>query len=398
MTLSNILDPFQAIGLSGLLDILFMSVLIYTLIVWSKRTKAASVLTGILIVAGVYLIARQFNLSLTAAIFEQFFAIILIALIIIFQEELRYFFERIATWSFKRTFLGKEDTRLDREEVEVLVRTLNDLAREKIGALVVIRGRDLIIRHLQGGEDCNGRLSESLLRSLFDTHSKGHDGAVVIEGNLVTQFSVHLPLSKNLKKLGEGGTRHAAALGLSERCDALCLVVSEERGTISVASNGEIRIVRDTDHLTRLLRSFYHTISPKGQTKAWEDHIKKNWRDKLVSLALAGALWFVLVDGSKTAYRTLSIPISYGDLPETWTVESITPEEVSVTFRGVRRAFYFVRTNDIEVNVPLRLETGTQRFRLGPGRMVFPKNLVLETVEPNFVEIDVKEVPEATTN
>lgn len=398
MTLSNILAPFQAIGLSGLLDILFMTVLIYTLIVWSKRTKAASVLTGILIVAGVYLIARQFNLSLTAAIFEQFFAIILIALIIIFQEELRYFFERIATWSFKRTFLGKGDTRLDREEVEVLVRTLNDLAREKIGALVVIRGRDLIIRHLQGGDDCNGKLSESLLRSLFDTHSKGHDGAVVIEGNLVTQFSVHLPLSKNLKKLGEGGTRHAAALGLSERCDALCLVVSEERGTISVASNGEIRIVRDTDHLTRLLKSFYHTISPKGQSKAWEDHIKKNWRDKLVSLALAGALWFVLVDGSKTAYRTLSIPISYGDLPETLEVESITPEEVSVTFRSVRRAFYFVRTNDIEVNVPLRLEAGTQRFRLGPGRMNFPKNLVLETVEPNFVEIGVKEVPEDSEN
>lgn len=398
MTFQSFLSFLQTIGLSGLLDILFMTVLIYTLIVWSKRTRAASVLTGILIVAGIYLISRQFNLSLTAAIFEQFFAIILIALVIIFQEELRYFFERIATWSFKRTFLGKEETRLDREEVEVLVRTLNDLAREKIGALVVIRGRDLIIRHLQGGEECNGRLTESLLRSLFDTHSKGHDGAVVIEGNLVTQFSVHLPLSKNLKKLGEGGTRHAAALGLSERCDALCLVVSEERGTISVASNGEIRIVRDTDHLTRLLRSFYHTISPKGQSKAWDDHIKKNWRDKLVALALSGALWFVLVDGSKTAYRTVSIPIEYGDLPETWAVEEISPPEVSITFRGARRSFYFMRKNDININVPLRLESGSQRFRIGPGQMDFPKNLVLETIEPSLVEINVQEVVEVPEN
>ncbi|MDG2167716.1 MAG: diadenylate cyclase [Opitutales bacterium] len=394
MTIQSFISPLQTIGLSGLLDILFMAVLIYTLIVWSKRTKAASVLTGILIVAGVYLLARQFNLSLTAAIFEKFFAIILIALVVIFQEDLRYFFERVATWSFSRTFLRKEDSQLDREEVETLARTLHDLARERVGALVVIRGRDLIVRHLQGGQECNGKLSEGLLRSIFDTHSQGHDGAVVIEGHLVSQFSVHLPLSKNLKKLGEGGTRHAAALGLSERCDALCLVVSEERGTISVASNGEIRIVRDADHLTRLLRSFYHTVNPQSQSRTLDDHIKKNWRDKLVALALAGALWFVLVNGSKTAYRTLSIPVTYGDLPETWKVEEITPEEVSVTFRGVRRSFYFVKKNDIELNLPLRLESGTQRFRLGPGQMAFPKNLVLETIEPNLIEIKVKEVAE----
>jgi len=398
MTIQSFISPLQTIGLSGLLDILFMAVLIYTLIVWSKRTKAASVLTGILMVAGVYLLARQFNLSLTAAIFEKFFAIILIALVVIFQEDLRYFFERVATWSFSRTFLRKEDSRLDREEVETLARTLHDLARERVGALVVIRGRDLIVRHLQGGQECNGRLSESLLHSIFDTHSMGHDGAVVIEGHLVSQFSVHLPLSKNLKKLGEGGTRHAAALGLSERCDALCLVVSEERGTISVASNGEIRIVRDVDHLTRLLRSFYHTVNPQSQSKTLDDHIKKNWRDKLVALALAGALWFVLVNGSKTAYRTLSIPVTYGDLPEAWEVEEITPEEVSVTFRGVRRSFYFVKKNDIELNLPLRLESGTQRFRLGPSQMAFPKNLVLETIEPNLIEIKVKEVIEAAEN
>ena len=188
-----------------------MTLLIYTLIVWSKRTRAASVLTGILIVAGIYLLARQFNLNLTAAIFEQFFAIILIALVIIFQEELRYFFERIATWSFNRKLLGKQVSRFNREEVEVLVRTLVDLAREKTGALVVIRGRDLIVRHLQGGQECDGILSESLLKSIFDAHSIGHDGAVVIEGNKIAQFSVQLPLSKNLKKSRE--RRNQTCLG-----------------------------------------------------------------------------------------------------------------------------------------------------------------------------------------
>ncbi len=386
---NQFLSYFQEIGLSGLLDILFMTLLIYTLIIWSRRTRAASVLTGIIIVAGIYLLARQFNLNLTAAIFEQFFAVILIALVVIFQQELRYFFERIATWSLNRGLLGKEPARLNREEVEVLVRTLTDLAREKTGALIVVRGRDLLMRHLSGGQECNARLSESLLKSIFDAHSIGHDGAVVIEGNQISEFSVQLPLSKNLKKLGTGGTRHAAALGLSELCDCLCLVVSEERGTMSVASNGEIRLVRDADHLTRLLKSFYHTLDPIKDSNLWQNYFKKNWRDKVVSLTLSVALWFVLVNGSKTAYRTLSIPVTYGDMPAAWEVGTIAPEEVAVTFRGVRRSFYFVRKNDIEINVPLKLEAGTQRIRLGPGQMTFPKNLLLETIEPSVVEIEV---------
>lgn len=389
--MTRLFNFFQEIGLSGLLDIVLMTLLIYTLVLWSKRTRAASVLSGILIVAGIYLLARQFNLNLTAAIFEQFFAVILIAMVVIFQQELRYFFERIATWSFDGKLLGKQATRLNREEVEVLARTLADLAREKIGALVVVRGRDLIMRHLHGGQDCNGKLSESLLKSIFDTHSIGHDGAVIIEGNTITQFSTQLPLSKNLKKVGQGGTRHAAALGLSENCDSLCLVVSEERGTISVASNGEIRLVRDTEHLIRLLNSFYHTVNPKRESNVWDNYFKKNWKDKLVALALSIALWFVLVNGSKTAYHTFSIPITYGDIPSQWEVEKITPEEAAVTFRGIRRSFYFVRQSDIEISVPLRMEAGVQRFRLGPGQMSFPKNLLLESIEPTVVEIRISE-------
>lgn len=385
----RILAPFQEIGFSGFLDILFMTLLIYTLLVWSKRTRAAFVLTGILIVAGIYLLARQFNLNLTAAIFEQFFAVILVALVVIFQGELRYFFERIAVWSFNRRLLGKETVRLTREEVQILVKTISDLSREKVGALIVIRGKDMMVRHMEGGQECNGKLSEALLKSIFDSNSMGHDGAVIIEDNKVAQFSVQLPLTKNTKKVGKGGTRHSAALGLSELCDALCLVVSEERGTISVARNGEIKVVRNEETLAKDLEDYYHTMDPKLEARAWENYLKRNWRDKLIALTLSVALWFVLVNGSKTAYRTLSVPVTYTSIPEEWQVEEIRPTEVEVTFRGVRRSFYFVRKNDIEISVPLKLLAGTQRVRLSPRQMTFPKNLLLETIEPNQIEIVV---------
>lgn len=386
------LAPFQEIGFSGFLDILVMTLLIYTLLVWSKRTRAAFVLTGILIVAGIYLLARQFNLNLTAAIFEQFFAVILVALVVIFQGELRYFFERIAVWSFNRRLLGKETVRLTRDEVQILAKTVSDLSREKVGALIVIRGKDMIVRHLEGGQECNGKLSEPLLKSLFDVHSMGHDGAVIISENKVAQFSVQLPLSKNTSRVAKGGTRHSAALGLSELCDALCIVVSEERGTISVARNGELKSVRSAEKLALQLEEFYHAMDPKLEAKLWENYLKRNWRDKLIALSLSVALWFVLVNGSKTAYRTLSVPVTYTSIPEEWQVEEIRPTEVEVTFRGVRRSFYFVRKSDIEISVPLKLLAGTQRVRLSPRQMTFPKNLLLETIEPNQVEIVVSEV------
>ena len=394
--LQSLLLPFKEIGFSGFLDIIFMTLLIYTLLVWSKRTRAAFVLTGILIVAGVYLLARQFSLNLTAAIFEQFFAVILIALVVIFQGELRYFFERIAVWSLNRRILRKEMVRLTREEVEILVRTLTDLARDRTGALVVIRGNDMMVRHLEGGQECGGRLSEALLKSLFDSHSIGHDGAVVVKENLISKFSVQLPLSKNMKKLGNRGTRHAAALGLTELCDALCVVVSEERGTISITRNGEFTEIHKPEQLAQILEEFYRDINPKNDPKEWERPFQKNWRDKLIALSLSVALWFVLVNGSKTAYRTLSIPIEYSDLPAGLEVDAVLPQNVDVTFRGVRRSFYFIRQNQIEISVPLKPEKGPQRVRLGLGQMSFPKNLVLETIEPNLVEIVVGKAEKET--
>jgi len=231
----KIISLLQGLGITGFLDITFMSLLIYSVLVWFKKTKAAFVLTGILIIAGVYILAREFNLLLTATVFQGFFAVILVAVIVIFQEELRHFFEQVAVWSLNRRLTKRESMRLSHPEVETLVRTAVDLSREKVGALIVIRGKDMIIRYLNGGVDLDGTLSEHLLKSLLDPHSIGHDGAVVIERGRITKFSSFLPLSKNLESIKHTGTRHAAALGLAEATDAFCIVVSEERGNISVA-------------------------------------------------------------------------------------------------------------------------------------------------------------------
>jgi uncharacterized protein (TIGR00159 family) len=225
---SAIINPFPTITFAEIVDIIFVAVLLYTAIVWARQTRAAFVVRGILILGGIYILARYLDLQMTAWVFQGFFAIFLIMIVVIFQEELRQFFERIAVWSFTR----KRIPALGSNTADILVRTVSDLAKEHVGALIVIRGSDPLERHITGGIPIDGKLSGPLLKSIFDPHSPGHDGAVLVEQDCITRFAAHLPLSKNLTELSHVGTRHSAALGLAELTDALCIVVSEERGTI----------------------------------------------------------------------------------------------------------------------------------------------------------------------
>lgn len=391
----KIISSLQGLGVTGFLDITFMTLLIYSVLVWFKKTKAAFVLTGILIIAGVYIIARELNLVLTAAVFQGFFAVILVAVIVIFQEELRHFFEQVAVWSLNRRLTKRESRRLSHPEVETLVRTTVELAKEKIGALIVIRGKDMIIRYLNGGVDLDGKLSEQLLKSILDPHSIGHDGAVVIERGRITKFSCFLPLSKNAEIIMHSGTRHAAALGLAELTDSFCIVVSEERGTISVAHEGVIKKIPGGKELSVLLDRFYQEITPIRVKNSLQEFFLKNSREKIIALGVAMALWFALVYGSKLVYKTYTVPVKYSVLPSTLTVREIEPDEVDVTFSGPRRAFYFFNKKDITVFLKLwNLEEGSREIRISEADVLLPKKFVFESIEPPAVSVYVEHQPQ----
>jgi uncharacterized protein (TIGR00159 family) len=323
-------------------------------------------------------------------VFQGFFAVILVAVIVIFQEELRQFFEQVAVWSLERRLSKRKSTRLSSSEVEILVRTVAELAHEKIGALVVIRGKDMIIRYLNGGIDLDGTLSEPLLKSIFDPHSIGHDGAVVIERGKISQFACHLPLAKNLKNIRYTGTRHAAALGLSEVTDALCIVVSEERGSISIARNGTLTHLRDTEELRAILARFYQEISPTPFKKPWQNFFRQNSWEKIIALGVAVGLWFALVYGSGSIQKTYTVPIEHTVFPSGWSVKALLPKEAEVTFSGPRRAFYFVNNDAVRIHLKIwNPEEGMQEFMLSVSDLVFPEKLTFEYVEPPLVRVHI---------
>lgn len=397
--LEHLFRALTDIGLTGCIDIAVVTLVIYAFLIAIKRTRRSGLIfVGILIVSLIYLLAQKLKLVLTVALLQGFFAIIVVVLVVIFQEDLRYFFERVGLWWRERSLPGykRHARRLPRREVEVLARTLGDLARARIGALVVLRGHDVIARHLDGGTEVEGHLSEPLLKSIFDPHSLGHDGAVIIEGDRIDRLGVHLPLSKDLDKLPRSGTRHAAALGLSERSDALCIVVSEERGTISFARRGNLRLVADVGELASALEAFYDEINPRIELRVWREIYSRNLREKLAALGLSVALWMVVVHRSQVVQRSFEIPVQYGLLGTNLVVKVVRPENITVSFSATRKEFDSVHPGDIKLVLQLwDVRKGRRQFRITSRELSYPANLDIDDIEPRQVTLEIEERPPA---
>ncbi len=278
--------------LSAGLDILIVALFIYGLMALLTRSRYTFVFNGLFILGVIYITAYFLELQLTLTFFKYLFGFLVLGLVVVFQEEIRRFFEVISFWSRWRLSRDKRaELRAVTQVVEALVSVVMRLADQKIGMLVVLRGREPLLRHLNGGFDLNGELSEPLLQSIFDPSSPGHDGAVVIEGNKVIKFGVHLPLSQDFDQIKQYGTRHSAALGLAEKSDALVVVVSEERGKISLARDGALKTMKSEEDLQKDIKKFLNEKFQLGEDK-W-GFLMANWEYKSLALATSVILWFI---------------------------------------------------------------------------------------------------------
>ena len=275
-------------GVADAVDIGLASLLLYAALRWLRRSRATLVALGTLLLLAVYVGARVAELPLTPLLFHGLFGAGSVALVVLFQEELRQGFEELAAWVMGR----RDDHRPRLDATDVLVEALVGLARQKTGALVVLCGLQKLDRHLQGGTELCGQLSTALLASLFDPSSDGHDGAVIVEDREVIRFGAHLPLSRNTDRLRRGGTRHCAGLGLSERTDALCLIVSEERGTINYAAHGHLHEVSSSAELARVIQRFYRDRRALAAPRPlWPRVLYDRPFEKAACVLVAAGLW-----------------------------------------------------------------------------------------------------------
>ncbi len=271
-----------------MLDVLVLTFLVYVCVRLLQETHSTPVVLGVATIVVLYAVSRFIGLPLTETILRTFLSTFLVVLAVVFQRELRRFFSFFGFFSGRTFSLPPSN-----EVITAVASTSFELIQRKLGALIVFPGREAIARNIEGGHELGGEISEPILLSIFDETSPGHDGAVVIQNDRISMFGVHLPLAEQVEKVRQFGLRHRAALGLSERSDALVIVVSQEKGKVSVAYQGGIRHVGGEQELIEMLTSFYAEKFPRSNAKYLLSWATRNALLLVLSFAIALGVWIV---------------------------------------------------------------------------------------------------------
>lgn len=390
---ANITSLFTNFQLKDILDILVIALLVYAFLMLFIKTKSISIVVGIFSLLLVYALAAFLNLSLTQMIFKYFLGFLLVVIIIIFQRELRRFFEMLGILGMRRKiFVQHEDT------IEAVLRAIQRFASAKIGALIVFPGLEPIEPHIEGGVYLGGRVSEQILSSIFDSSSPGHDGAVIIEGDKIKRFAAHLPLAEKIDAVRKFGTRHRAALGISEVTDSLCVVVSEERGTISLARNRKIEVVSDMEILEKKLRSFFEKMAPVKKVEPIK-LLKKNIAPAAISLGVALVFWGIFAVQEVKVQRNFIAPVEFRNLPAGYVAEDLSSQEVILTLAGDERSFNLLDPKTLKISFDAsEIKLGWHKLLVNKNSIKSPANLSIIKIDPpdisfrmNKVKLDLRE-------
>ncbi|WP_073997317.1 diadenylate cyclase CdaA [Anaerococcus urinomassiliensis] len=261
--LTNFINSILLIRITDIIDIAIIAFAVYKLFSLLRNTRAEQVLNGLVIVLIIASLADILNLNTVSWVMNQFLTVALVFIIVVFQPELRSALERIGRG---RTILTRDRVKRNENTIDELVRAASSLSRQKIGALVVIQREVGLNDIVESGTELHADVSSELLINIFIPNTPLHDGAVIISENEIIAAACYLPLSNSNTISKELGTRHRAAIGISERSDCIVVVVSEETGNISVVEGGRIDRYFDDDSLSiRLKKDLFY--QPTDQEK-----------------------------------------------------------------------------------------------------------------------------------
>lgn len=242
-----------AITKTDIAEIIILSFLIYNVMVWFKQTRAWNLLKGIIVVLVFVLVAAIFQMNTILWIAGKTINVAVIAIIIVFQPELRRALEVLGRKNILTSLLPfdsqKNQERFSERVTNEIVKATYEMAKVKTGALIVIEQDVALKEYARTGIELDSLVSSQLLINIFEHNTPLHDGAIIVQGNRIVSATCYLPLSDNMGLSKELGTRHRAAVGISEVCDALTIVVSEETGNVSIAIGGELYRNVDAEYL-----------------------------------------------------------------------------------------------------------------------------------------------------
>lgn len=263
-----------------IVEVIIIAFLVYQIIRFVRSTRAWNLFKGIAVVLLFALFAAIFKMNTILWLLEKGFNVGIIALVIVFQPELRSMLERLGRknlLSMVTSIDWQKGTpkRFSDKTINEMTRAVFDMAKDKTGALIVIERDTQLVEYTRTGIDLDSVISSQLLLNIFEHNTPLHDGAIVVRGDRIVSATCYLPLSDNMNINKELGTRHRAALGVSEVSDSMTIVVSEETGFVSIAENGRLERNVDVDRLKERLKE----LQNKGVEEAKRFPLKGRRKD-----------------------------------------------------------------------------------------------------------------------
>jgi len=368
-----------------LVDILFLTLVAYQLYDWFRETRALRVLIGLVVLGGIYSVAKLWGLFLTTWVFQILWQVLLILLLILFQSEIRQVLEKVSPLRYLKSRRRVLQGTFNKDLAQVLF----DLAAEKTGALIVLTRDDNFSELIHAGQKIMARPDPLLIKSIFNHHAPAHDGAVIVTQERLTHMGCILPLSEKEDLPDQFGTRHRAALGLSELTDAVCLVVSEERSEVVSAVGGKILSWQQPVSLQEKLDEWLGgpQIHVPTIQRFLEDFFIKNWKRKLTALALVSSAWLFLAS-QQDIKITFSAPVRFENAAAGIAEGQGAMKAVDLTISGRQRQIKVVEPDNVVVRVNLKgLAAGKHSIRLTGKNVALPSGVKVEQITPQSIEI-----------
>ena len=284
MIFDRLSSYFVSLSLHGLnirwediVEVIIISFLVYEIMAWVRHTKVWLLMKGIIIILVFILMAILFKMHTIIWIAENVLSLAVIAVIVVLQPELRRALEELGRKNFLLNVVSFEktpDERFSDRTVNDLVKASFEMGKVKTGALMVIEQNVLLTEYERTGIEVDGLISSQLIINIFEHNTPLHDGAVIIRGNRIVSATCYLPLSDNMAISKELGTRHRAAVGISEVTDVLTIIVSEETGNVSVTYEGELYRNLDANGLKEKLHMIQNKEVEEKKRRLWKGRAK----------------------------------------------------------------------------------------------------------------------------
>lgn len=390
-------DPLQflreligSLRITNIADIGIIAGMIYFVLVWFRGTRAFKILTTLLGIGVVYAVANYLGLVLTSILFQYLWAVIIVVVVIVFQPEIREMLDRASPIRF----LSLSPSNGIRDDViGETVRALWELSIHKVGALIVFVRADHIDNLVLKGKTLDSVLSAEALTMIFQKNSPLHDGAVLVRNNRIQAASCILPLSRDETLSTVYGTRHRAALGLAERSDAVCVVVSEETGKVSLAVAGTISSFAQkaeySDALGKLLTVGPHALEPG----LWQRLKKLTWSDtrlKVISVGLSVILWVAVV-GPKSSEIGISVPIQYTNLPPGMEITGKWMDKIDVRLKGPESGLANLKPGAVRAVIDLTgVVPGLNYYRITNKNIQVPPGVAISDIRPSDLRLHIE--------